>query len=810
MYLHLVSESLFRGIPFVIEQPGLLPSDLHPGCMVLLSGKKSSGRCWPGFVLAITEQTEEPCAAVDLVDILHGGRTLASNQLLALVQWMAGYYLCRSVDVLNAAIPTAVRSTIRDMVELNDDIMLSGQESVVSTPLRRAIMKTLYAEKKIPVRQLQQQLGKKELYRTLTELERGSYLRLSRQQSHGTPKKRTAYRYLPSKQHTTPIQPTLTTRQQEHLAALQTCFPDHMIAIKPDFSPVIMDNLVQKGLAEKILVTVSVLDQHQSTDDKHNQKKPTKAQQLLLEQLFTACEKKKYQTFLLHGVTGSGKTLIYIELLKKILAEGKNAIVLVPEIALTPQTASRFREHFGELISILHSAMSNREKHEAWHRLRSGKSKIALGARSTIFAPLENIGAIIVDEEHDGAYKQERNPRYHARDTAVMRARLANAICLLGSATPSFESYQNAKTGKYSLLELPDRVDGATMPQLRIIWMREAIKASASLSQPLIDQIRLRLNRNEQTILLQNRRGFAGSILCLSCGHTPHCPACNIPLVYHALRRQLTCHYCGYTEPFKPTCTQCSGEEILYKSSGTERIEEELQQLFPDEKILRMDVDTTGKKGAHEKILREFHEQKARILLGTQMVAKGLDFPAVTLVGILMADIGLNIPDFRASERIYSLLTQVSGRAGRASIPGEVYMQVYNKEHEVFDSMLHGSYEMFFQHEMKARTELCYPPASRLIKFEWSSSVESTAEQAAESCRQLLEAHLDHCKTTILGPAPAGIPKMRNRYRFHLLLKSTGSKPSPAFIAWMQESVTARVPAADLLLSIDVDPQNLL
>jgi primosomal protein N' (replication factor Y) (superfamily II helicase) len=340
--------------------------------------------------------------------------------------------------------------------------------------------------------------------------------------------------------------------------------------------------------------------------------------------------------------------------------------------------------------------------------------------------------------------------------------------------------------------------------------MKDNPKASSSISELLYRQIALRMEKNEQVILLQNRRGFAGSIFCLSCGHIPLCKFCNIPLVYHSTQKHLRCHYCGHTERYTASCEKCSSTELFFKSSGTERIEEELQTLFPEEKILRMDVDTTTAKGSHGRILKAFHDRKARILLGTQMVAKGLDFPAVTLVGVLMADIGLNIPDFRASERIFSLLTQVAGRAGRASKPGEVYLQVYNKESDVFTALLEGSYEKFFLQESALRQGLLYPPASRLIKFECTSEDEQQAEAAAIFCKETLVRHLPDESGRILGPAPAGIAKIRNRYRYHVLVKLVSGKLSPPFIKQMSDDITNRFRSAGVVFTIDVDPQNLM
>ncbi|TLU84821.1 MAG: primosomal protein N' [Chlorobium sp.] len=810
MYALIVSEKIFRGEPFIVMVPDSFENDIHPGCMILLARKKGNGALSIGFILSIMEKHDGEISNIEIFDILYGGKAILSQSLLQLTEWMADYYLARRIDTLTCALPSAVRTTVHDVVEMTGFALQSDIPKIINTALRRSILNIMASEKRLTIPQLQRRLGKKQLYRTLSELERGGHLLLTKKFSAAKPKQKTAYRLCNSLQENAETTLKNSPKQFETLKILAALYPESAFPETIGISSETLNLLVKKGLAEKVQKEITSNFSTGFSEKPQTQKTLTAAQSKALEQLRHAFEKQEYCTFLLHGVTGSGKTLVYIEFLKTVIASGKTAIVLVPEIALTPQTAGRFREHFHDDITILHSAMSNQEKYDAWHSLQLGKTKIALGARSTIFAPLDNLGAIIVDEEHDAAYKQDRTPRYHARDTAIMRALFSKSICLLGSATPSFESYHNARIGKYTLLDLPERVDGATMPVINLVWMKENPKASASISELLYRQIALRLEKNEQVILLQNRRGFAGSIFCLECGHIPVCKFCNIPLVYHSTQKHLRCHYCGHTERYTESCEKCSSTKLFFKSSGTERIEEELQTLFPEEKILRMDVDTTTTKGSHGRILKEFHERKAHILLGTQMVAKGLDFPAVTLVGVLMADIGLNIPDFRASERIFSLLTQVAGRAGRASSPGEVYLQVYNKESDVFTAILQGSYEKFFLNESKARKELLYPPASRLIKFECSSEDEKQAEAAAQFCKETLVRHLPPDSGLILGPAPAGIAKIRNRFRYHVLVKLLKGKLSPPFIRQMSDEITARFRSSGLVFTIDVDPQNLM
>ena len=812
MHALIVAEKYFRGDPFDALVPDALELDIRPGCMVLLTARKANSSLSIGYIISLKTDHTEELPNIEILDVLYDGRPVLNPSLLQLTEWMADYYLTRRIDTLTAVLPAAVRTTVHDVVEMTGFALQAESTKIINTKLRRSIIQIMNTQKRLTVVQLQRRLGKKQLYRTLAELERGGHLTLTKKFSATKPKQKTAYRVTSSLPELVEESLKGSPKQLETFKKLSALDNPPAFIEATGASRETLNALVKKGFVEKIQIEISSNFSTGFSEKPQTPKTPTAGQKKALDQLVGAFEKQQYNTFLLHGVTGSGKTLIYIELLKKVIAAGKTALVLVPEIALTPQTAGRFREHFHDDITIMHSAMSNQEKYEAWHSLQLGKTKIALGARSTIFAPLDNLGAIIVDEEHDGAYKQDRNPRYNARDTAVMRAMYSKAICVLGSATPSFESYSNALNGKYTLINLPERVDGAAMPLIRLIWMRECPKASASISELLYRQIALRLEKNEQVILLQNRRGFAGSIFCLSCGYIPVCRFCSIPLVYHAAQNHLRCHYCGHTETYTASCVKCSSTDLFLKSSGTERIEEELHTLFPEEKILRMDVDTTTTKGSHGRILKEFHDRKARILLGTQMVAKGLDFPSVTLVGVLMADIGLNIPDFRASERTFSLLTQVAGRAGRSTMPGEVFFQVFNKESDVFTALLQGkeSYKKFFLEETAIRKSLRYPPASRLIKFECTSMDEKQAEAAALYCKVTLEHQLPQEKGMVLGPAPAGIAKIRSRYRYHVLVKLFHGKLSPQFVKQMSDDITARFRSSNLAFTVDVDPLNLM
>ena len=802
-------DRLYREDAFFVSIAESIVQEVLAGCQVLLS-IKGHGASYVGYVAALRADDPDTEPEGEVVDLLSDGQPVLPAALLKLVTWLADYYISRPVDCITAALPAPLRTVVDDMVELTEFRLESTTGKVRNSGLRRRILHELTVGKKLTVRQLRKKLGKRELYKTITELERGGLVRLTKTFEETKPKTRSAWRISDRLPGNPEEQLAKSPKKRAAFEVLAASADRALFAEQAGVSREVLNGLVAMGLAVRSEIEVGSPFSSRFDEPQKSIRSLSSHQQSALDALAESSRKNEFRTFLLHGVTGSGKTMVYIELLRQVLAAGKTAIVLVPEIALTPQTASRFRHYFGDDIQIMHSAMSSREKYDAWQRLRQGKARIALGARSTVFAPLENLGAIIVDEEHDAAYKQDRSPRYHARDTAVMRAKLENAVCVLGSATPSFESYSNAVAGKYTLLELPERIDNAKLPPIGLVWMPGSQRVTPSISGVLYDAIRKRLERNEQVILLQNRRGFAGSVLCLDCGHVPQCRFCNIPLVFHSSDRSLRCHYCGHTAPHTGSCAACSSQKLFYKSSGTERIEEELGELFPDETILRMDVDTTSTKDSHAEILGAFRDKRSRILLGTQMVAKGLDFPDVTLVGVLMADIGLNIPDFRAAERIYSLLMQVSGRAGRSSSPGEVFLQLYNRDNDLFRHVLEGDYRRFYEAEMLVRTELGYPPVSKLIKFEFSAPEETVAEQGAADFLEKLKALLPEGKGSILGPAAAGINRIKGRYRYQLILKLFGFKPATADIRALQQEIVAVHRRQNLAIFTDVDPQHLL
>ena len=476
-------------------------------------------------------------------------------------------------------------------------------------------------------------------------------------------------------------------------------------------------------------------------------------------------------TYLLYGVTGSGKTEVYMEIIEHYLNLGKTSIILVPEISLTPQMIGRFQERFGDKIAALHSALNDGEKYDEWRRIARGEASIVIGARSAIFAPLKNIGVIIIDEEHSDSYKQsDPSPRYHARDVSLLRSKYHNCPVVFGSATPSLESMARAIKGVYKLVELPHRVNGKSLPKVNIIDMNQEIKKiKGHFSLELIKSIRERLDRDEQVILLLNRRGYSSFVTCKNCGFTFKCPHCDITLTYHKSSDTLRCHYCGYGEKVYKKCPECKEESLNNLGVGTQKVEEELNELFDDAKVLRMDFDTTSRKGKHEEMIKLFKEGKYDILLGTQMVAKGLDFSNVTLVGVINADTSLNIPDFRSSENTFSLLSQVAGRSGRQKKEGLVIIQTFNPEHYAISFTKNHDYLSFYKKEMLIRKTLKYPPYYYLCNIRIKGKDSSYILNEALKIKRSLERNLSNM--IILGPSGASVFKVNDIYRYNLIIK---------------------------------------
>jgi primosomal protein N' (replication factor Y) len=537
------------------------------------------------------------------------------------------------------------------------------------------------------------------------------------------------------------------------------------------------------------------------------------AQITVLDDLTRQMDSRQYQTALLHGITGSGKTEVYLRLIARCLESGRAALTLVPEISLTPSVQAQFLARFGSNVALLHSALSENERHEEWWRIRRGEAKVVLGTRSAIFAPLANLGVVIVDEEHDTSYKQEETPRYNGRDVAVVRARLAGALALLGSATPSLESYWNAREGKYRLAVLPERVEGRKLADVEIIDMRQEFRethTSVPVSRRLHQEIEAQIANRQQTMILLNRRGYSWFLLCRSCGQTQRCENCSISLTYHRREHRLICHYCGFSAPVPARCPNCQSEHLHYVGEGTEKVEKKFAELFPTARVARLDRDVARRPSQFQDVLSEFRQGKIDLLVGTQMIAKGHDFPGVTLVGVVSADIGLGLPDFRSAERTFQLLTQAAGRAGRGEKPGRVLVQTFFPEHYAIRMAAEQNYEAFFHKEMRFRRMMHYPPMTALANvIAQGSKLEQAAVVAKHVGNFLLPLEKNTEGLKILGPTPAPLAKLEGRFRIQFLIKCT-SRARLSSILQRLVDYTDRQGIPQRSLMIDMDPANIM
>lgn len=748
--------------------------------------------------------------------------------LLGLARWMADYYVAPLGVVLAAILPAVLTDASRDMVTL----VAPAPEGVPPRALRlaRALEEAGGPSRVATVRKA---LGMGSIWPEIRLLQAAGVLRHEALPPRAPPVKTRRWvevvAALPNLAQREEVFGR-AQRQREAYEHLEAAGGGEELAALMDqggFSRSVVSGLEEKGLVE-VVDREEMRDPFQDLPTGTGPLPPlTLAQEGVVAELVAALDVDKPRPFLLHGITGSGKTRVYIELLKAVRARGQGAIVLVPEISLTPQTVKRFRAHFGDEVAVLHSGLSQGERYDAWRQLRSGEKRIAVGARSALFAPVEALGAIVVDEEHDGSYKQSEAPRYQARDLAVVRAAAVGGVCVLGSATPSLESWANATRGKFRLLSLPDRVGGAVLPPVRTIDLREVRKREKKretkkggggggpsggtiLTPELVDAVNRRLEKEEQVILLLNRRGYAAFVQCRECGDVRRCEHCAVSLTYHRTTGRVVCHHCRYEEPAPDRCMRCGSKDLDFRGLGTEQVERVVTETFPGARIARMDVDTTSGKWAHQEILGRVERLEVDILLGTQMIAKGLDFPRVTLVGVVNADVGIHLPDFRAAERTLQLLSQVAGRAGRGALGGEVLVQTSLPDHYVLEAVRTHDFVGFAARELDERTTPAYPPHVRLVNVVLSSPDGDLAADQAEAAVAWVDGWLRKHRAPVerVGPAPAPIERLHGRWRWHFLLRS----PSPAALgALCRDFMVGFQPRGqDVRVALDRDPVALL
>ncbi len=782
-----------------------------------------------GYIVEHPDSTTLP-AIKPIKDVLDPKPTL-TDDMLKLCKWISDYYMAPLGEVLRSATPAGLIGESKRTIRLEKEPSLTLiEEWRKRAPRKAAIIHNLQEQKELTITQLQKLTRFENIYAPINELAQEKYISIydALPRTQIKPRTETFVRLNTRDNTSGEIRDAidqLSGRAKKQAAILDTLSElkkDSAISEKALLQKAGASRSVLQALEERKLILIekqTVSREEFESPDPPDDVALTFHQQAALKMMQDSLDAEKHRTLLLHGITGSGKTQVYIEAIHHARRAGKTAIVLVPEISLTPQIVQRFRGHFKEDVVVFHSRLSEGERYDGWKRARDGKASIAIGPRSAIFAPLTNLGLIIVDEEHESSYKQfDSTPRYNARDVAIMRAYYNNAIVLLGSATPSLESYNNALANKYQLVELPERINTFPLPKVHIINMRDERKAireeqpgtTTSISRLLRDHIQQRIERNEGVILLQNRRGFSPYLECLDCGHIEECSDCSVTMTYHKIKKHLRCHYCGRLSNPPDMCPKCRGIRLVYQGYGTQRVEEELTAFFPDARIARMDLDSTTRKGSHNRILNKFGNGEYDILLGTQMVAKGLDFDRVTLVGVISADTQLLLPDFRSAERTFQILTQVAGRAGRSAVEGEVIIQSNFPDHYSIKHATTHDFKSFFEEEMAKRTETQWPPLTRLALIESRSDEEHPAESLLEKIREKLMESVP-AEFIILGPSPAALARIKNLFRYHLIIKAS-KKIDPAG-KMLRESIRRSFPQKiprDVKIIIDIDPYGVL
>ena len=733
-----------------------------------------------GYVVGLHEHLPEELSGKtgeikltgDLIDQI----PICTPEILQITKWVADYYGSPWGEVIKAALPPGISPVFDERVIITD-AGHAGLEALVEddASLERLILRELIHNDNVNRSSLGHLAPDSSISRTLRDMEQKGWLTREKTQRDAPIKTKT--RRVVELHHPGPATEKLTDRQRRVIETLKInpklTLPELSSIASVNVSTV--SSLEKKGILKISSEAVRRDPFSDSALAKPENYQLTEQQDSVLKRIEGSLSTKKYSAFLLHGVTGSGKTEVYIRAMRKTLELGRSAMMLVPEIALTPVFSNRLRSHFGDQVAIFHSSLQRGERFDEWTRVRNGEARIVIGTRSAVFAPIANLGLVVVDEEHESSYRQQDSPYYSGRDTAIVRAQKESATVILGSATPSLESFQNARNGKYECLQLPERIGARPMAAATIIDMRKVFAEQGKpqvFSDELAEAIQKTHARGEQSIILLNRRGYSSFVLCRSCGETIQCPNCDVTLTYHRADRVMLCHYCNHAQAAPAACPACGKKYIYYVGEGTEKLEELLKERFPTLRIARIDRDTTARRRRFEKILFDFSRGEIDMLVGTQMLAKGHDFPNVTLVGVVSVDAGLALPDFRAAERTFQLITQVAGRAGRGDRPGQVLIQTYHPYHYALRHACAQDYEKFYDEEIVYRQNHSYPPfvalASILVH---AGDLGRVRADALELRRELDKANSDRtCR--ILGPAPAPLARLKGEHRFQLLIKS--------------------------------------
>ena len=793
--------------PYDYSVPSVWRDDLREGQRVIVPFG-AGNRKTEGIVLELQE--EEASRQLKAIAHVFDDEVVLQPQQKALALWMCRRYFCTFFQAANALFPPGVWNRKAETYlpgELSDE-GLSPKKLRILAALRQA-------GKPLTAGELKKLLQPEDIKKELAQLVKSGHVTVQQQfQQNVREKKITMLRLtLPLEQALGQIgKGTLKERREKVLRVIHQAgqLPEKEVCYLTGMSTALIRRLVTLGILTAESVQVSRMPKLLKTETPEpialNEQQ--QAAFLRLQQLQ---QSGKPEAALLYGVTGSGKTQVYIRLIQHTLDQGKNAILLVPEIALTPQMLKKFRLYFRDQVAVMHSGLTATQRYDEYCRIQSGKARVVIGTRTAVFSPLDNLGCMIIDEEQEPTYKSESDPRYHAREVAKYRAAQDNCLLLMGSATPSVESYHAAKAGKYHLLTLPQRYQNTPLPATILADMRGQLREGdpSRISRQLLEELQLNLSRGEQSILFINRRGSARMATCIDCGHIPTCENCSVALTYHSRNGRLMCHHCGFSQPMPETCPECGGAHLKLIGSGTQSIEYELQELLPEARILRMDADTTEGRVSHEKLLDSFAKGKADILLGTQMVAKGLDFDNVTLVGVLEADLSLYCGDYHATERTFSLLAQVVGRAGRRTRPGRAVIQTYTPEHPVIQAAAAQDYDAFYEQEILTRQALKAPPFADQFVFRFGGTDEHTVQQAAQVFAKALATQLAQTpdvEPTVLGPVPAPIAKLNKRYFYTVSFRGRATNNSRALVSRMLAAYDRWPGSRSLTVSADIDP----
>ncbi|GAF66126.1 primosome assembly protein PriA [Bacillus sp. TS-2] len=757
-----------------------------------------------GFIMEITSNSE--LNKLKPILELQDHEPILTEELIDVGKWVAEQTLCYQISAFQVMLPAALKTKVKKEWTLKSQLQ--------SLPI---FIQTLFLDTSVLTIDHLKGLTKQEKVEFQTLILEGKIEESYQLKNRANKKMKKWISLNPSSDSVEEMNnqiPKGAKKQQLLLTALmerQAPISKEEILTKLKFGRQTLNALLDKKLLIEVEEEVYREAMKGLTIQQSKPLKLTEMQENSLLPILEAIEQTKHETFLLHGVTGSGKTEIYLQAIAEVIEKGKQAIMLVPEISLTPQMVQRFKGRFGEWVAVLHSGLSVGEKYDEWRKIERQEVKVVVGARSAIFAPFNNIGVIIIDEEHETSYKQEDHPKYHAREVAKYRAQTYQCPVILGSATPSLESYARAKKGVYTLLKLNERVKNQPLPKVEMIDMREELRNGnrSMFSQVLMEEMKIRLQKKEQMVLFLNRRGHSTFVMCRDCGHVEMCEHCDVSLTYHRNQNRLKCHYCGNEHIMPNTCSSCGSEHIRFFGSGTQKVEEELTKVLPEAKVIRMDVDTTSKKGSHQKLLEAFERKEADILLGTQMIAKGLDFPAITLVGVLSADSMLHLPDFRSAERTFQLLEQVSGRAGRHELPGQVVIQSYNPEHYSNELVQTHDYEKFFEIEMGQRKQVGYPPYYFMVLINISHTELTQVISTSEKIVEILKRELSST-TIILGPVVSPLAKIKDRYRYQCLIKYKNEPKLMNVLHTIQEHFMNKSNSGHLQVQIDLNPYTFM